>query len=312
MQSPAVEPHPRPFLLRAWDAIPVLIRAIVICLVIMLIGGSVSGALMLVNLKMAPAIPVFLPATLIWLWLFWKYLAGRGWPGATSARRSQALRAGQLSAKAWLWALVAGGCGIAGVMGIAFVTYRYATLPQAAYSAPFDVASLPASTLVAMFAAIALTAAVVEEAAFRGYLLSGIQGRYGWTAGIVVVTLLFYLAHLSHAYATLAFLPFFLAHGLLFGWLVYSTRSILPGILLHGVSDFIVLPMQYGVIPSIGEWAFVSQGWLTLVAGIAALFAFRKLARTLTLERSAPNGRHHSECLDILATQAENETESCK
>jgi membrane protease YdiL (CAAX protease family) len=281
MQSPAVEPPPRPLLQRAWDAIPVLVRAIVVCLVIMMIGGSVSGALMYVNLKMAPTMPVFLPATLIWLWLVWKYLAGQGWPKATSTRRSQALRAGKLSAKGWLWALVAGGCGIAAVMGIAFVTYRFAVLPEAAYSAPFDVASLPAVTLVAMFAAIALTAAVVEEAAFRGYLLSGIQGRHGWVAGIAVVTLLFYLAHLSHAYATWAFLPFFLAHGLLFGWLVYSTRSILPGIVLHGVSDFVVLPMQYGVIPSIGKWAFVSQGWLTLVAGVAALFAFRQLARTL-------------------------------
>jgi membrane protease YdiL (CAAX protease family) len=290
MPSPGAEMPTRPLPLRAWDAIPVLVRAIVACLVIMLIGGSVSGALMFVNLQRAPAIPLFLPATLIWLWLFWKYLAGHGRPRATSARRSQALRAGKLSAKAWLWALVAGGCGIAGVMGIAFVTYRYAALPQAAYSAPFDVTSLPTLTLVAMFAAIALTAAVVEEAAFRGYLLSGIQGRYGWTAGIVVVTLLFYLAHLSHAYATLAFVPFFLAHGLLFGWLVYSTRSILPGIVLHGVSDFVVLPMQYGVIPSIGKWAFVSQGGLTLVAGVAAVFAFRQLTRTLALERGVPNG----------------------
>jgi len=126
---------------------------------------------------------------------------------------------------------------------------------------------------------------VVEEAAFRGYMLSGIQLRYGWLVGIGLVTILFYLAHRSHAYATLAFLPFFLAHGLTMGLLVFYTRSILPGIVLHAVSDLIVLPMQYGVIPSAGQSAFVWQGWLLLFTGGAAIPAFRELASTMALER---------------------------
>jgi len=96
---------------------------------------------------------------------------------------------------------------------------------------------------------------------------------------------LFYLAHLSHAYATLAFAPFFLAHGLTLGLLVFYTRSIVPGIVLHAVSDFIVLPMQYGVIPSAGQWAFVWQSWLSLFAGAASIPAFRQLARATALER---------------------------
>ena len=70
---------------------------------------------------------------------------------------------------------------------------------------------------------------------------------------------------------TLAFLPFFLAHGLTMGLLVFYTRSIMPGIVLHAVSDFIVLPMQYGVIPSAGRSAIVWQGWLVLLTGAAAL-----------------------------------------
>jgi hypothetical protein len=58
-----------------------------------------------------------------------------------------------------------------------------------------------------------------------------------------------------------------------------------PGIVLHAVSDFIVLPMQYGVVPSAGQWAFVWQGWLTVLAGAAAIPAFVRLARATTLER---------------------------
>ncbi len=126
---------------------------------------------------------------------------------------------------------------------------------------------------------------MVEEAAFRGYMLSGIERRHGWTAGIALVTIVFYVAHLSHAYATLAFVPFFLAHGLILGLLVFYTRSIVPGIILHAVSDFIVIPMQYGVIPSAGQWAFVWQGWLSLSAGAAAIPAFRQLAKVTEVSR---------------------------
>ena len=251
----------------------------------LIVGGAVSGALMLANLKLAPTLPLFFPATVLWLWLFWRYARGDGWPRSTSARRRDLQRGRMPSSRVWGWALAAGGFALAGVMGIAFMTYRFAALPDAAYRAPFEVASFPAWTIVSVFAAIALTAGVVEEVAFRGYMLSGIQRPFGWPVGVGLVTILFYVAHLSHAYATLAFIPFFLAHGLVFGLLVFYTRSIVPGIVLHAVSDFIVLPMQYGVIPSAGQWPFVWQGWLSLLAGVAAIPAFRQLARVTALDR---------------------------
>ena len=260
------------------------VRATVLGFVILMVGGLVSGTLMVANLKLAPTVPVFFPATVLWLWLFWRYVRGDGWPQSTSALRRDLLRAGELSPRAWRWALVAGGLAFAAVMGIAFMTYRFATLPDAAYRAPFEVSSFPPWTLVSIFAAVAFTAAVVEEAAFRGYMLSGIQRGYGWVVGISVVTVLFYVAHLSHAYATLAFVPFFLAHGLVLGLLVFYTRSIVPGVILHAASDCVVLPMQYGVIPSAGDWAFVWQGWLSLLAGTVAIPAFRELARATATE----------------------------
>lgn len=268
-----------------WGSFFAATRAVFLGFAILMIGGSASGALMFANLTLAPTLPLFLPATGLWLWLFWRYVSGDGWPRSTSDRRRNLLRAPMLSPPEWRWALVAGSLALAAVMGIAFMTYRFAALPDAAYQAPFEVASFPPWTLVSIFAAVALTAAVVEEAAFRGYMLSGIQRECGWVGGIGVVTFLFYVAHLSHAYATLAFLPFFLAHGLVLGLLVFYTRSIWPGIILHAVSDFTVLPMQYGVIPSVGAWAFVWQGWLSLLAGAAAIPAFRQLAKATAPKR---------------------------
>jgi membrane protease YdiL (CAAX protease family) len=281
--------------------------AMVLGFATLILGGSVSGAMMFANLQLAPSMPLFLPATLLWLWVFFRYVGGRGWPGRTAVARREYLRAGRLSTLAWIWALLAGGLAIAAVMGIAFVTYRFAALPDAAYDAPFDISSLPPWTLVAIFASVALTAAVVEESAFRGYMLSGIQRRYGWIVGIALVTLVFYLAHVSHAYATLAFLPFFLAHGLVFGLLVFYTRSILPGIVLHAASDAIVLPMQYGVVASAGQWDFVSEGWLSLLAGVVSIAAFRKLARVMANE---PADLSRAASLDPVLHRGSGDTET--
>ncbi|HEX9652674.1 MAG TPA: type II CAAX endopeptidase family protein [bacterium] len=265
-------------LVRSWTRVPVVVRAIIIGFVILQIGGFLPGAVLVANLTLSPTIPWFLPLVLTWLWFFWRYLNGNGWPPSTAQQRHQDLRGRPLQRRVWWWSLVAGGLGMVSIMGLIFVTSRFADLPQEAYAAPFNVSVYPPVTVVSIFLSIALVAGVVEEAAFRGYMLSQIQRRHGWIAGIVIVGLMFFVAHLGHAYATIAFLPFFLMYSLLHGYLVYLTRSILSSIVLHTAADLMVLPMQFGVIKDAGDFDFVSQGWLTLVFAIAALAAFHRLA----------------------------------
>jgi predicted Abi (CAAX) family protease len=142
--------------------------------------------------------------------------------------------------------------------------------------------------------AISAVAGVVEEAAFRGYMLSGIERRHGWIAAILVTGLVFFLDHhFGHAYATVAFLPFFLAVSSLHGLLVYLTRSIRPSIILHAVADAIVIPIQYGLIgnPSVSSvWKNgIDSSFLLLIGvvvgfALAAVPAFVKLATVTSRE----------------------------
>ncbi|MGQ0534240.1 MAG: lysostaphin resistance A-like protein [Caulobacteraceae bacterium] len=253
MSTSTAEPVRRASL---WARLSHTARAMIAGFAVLIVGGGVSGALMLANLASTPQIPWFLPATCVWLWSLWCYLNGAWWPAATARSRRRALRAYSLSFDQWVWAIIAGALAVTAVMGVAFYTYQHATLPEAAYRAEFPVADYPWWTIAAIFMALALTAGVVEEAAFRGFMLSGIQQRHGWIIAISLVTLVFYVSHLSHAYASLAFLPFFILHGLVFGALVFATRSIVPGVILHTLSDIIVLPMQYGVISISGAVEF--------------------------------------------------------
>ncbi len=261
-------------ILRSWGRLPAVVRGIVAGLVILQIGQIPPGVFLLFNLKFTPNIPWFLLTTAVWLWFFWQYLNGKGWPEATAQARSKNLRAHPIPGRIWLWSLLAGGLGMAGVMCLAFLTARLANVPQAAFNPPFDISAYPLWTKISIFLSIAAVAGVVEEAAFRGYMLSSIQRRHGWMAGILIAGLMFYLAHIGHAYATIAFLPFFLTYSFLQGILVYLTRSILPSVVLHAVTDFWVIPVQYGLTGDFLDFSAATYVVFTLVFAFAAIPAF--------------------------------------
>jgi membrane protease YdiL (CAAX protease family) len=192
-----------------------------------------------------------LVVTVAWLSFFWWYVSGHGWPRSTQEGRRRDLRAPSLSKRAWIWALIAGTLGIIGTIAMAFVTARLARLPREAFAAPIDFSKYGALTVICAIACISATAGVVEEAGFRGFLISPIQRRHGWTIAILISGIMFFLDHhLSHAYATLVFLPFFLTISAVHGLLVKYSGSIRPSILLHALADFIVIPITYGLIGS--------------------------------------------------------------
>ncbi len=273
-----------------WNRLPVLLRAIVVAELIADIGGLMPDLFMVANLKFSPSIPWLLPATALWLWILWRYLNGEGWPRSTAESRRRDLRARPLSGTVWFWSLLAGGLAMVSVVGFSFLTTRLAKVPRDAFKLPIDLSHYPIWTTASVLLTISAVAGVLEEAAFRGYLISQVERRHGWIVAILISGVMFFVSHLGHAYVTLAFLPFFLVVSSLHGFLVYLTRSILPSVVLHAVADVVVIPIQYGVIGHLSVapvWktgmdpAFITSAVLIVIFGILAVPAFRRLA-TLT------------------------------
>jgi membrane protease YdiL (CAAX protease family) len=274
--------------LRLWSRLPAIVRGLVAGYLVSSVGGLVPAVFMLANLKLFPAVPWLLPATAVWLWLFWRYAGGAGWPRATARARRRDLRGRALPRRAWAWALAAGCPALLACVAMAFLTPRFSYIPRDAFKLPIDFSAYPSWTVVSILLAISATAGVVEEAGYRGYMLAPIQRRHGWVVGIVVVGSMFFLDHyFSHDYATFAFLPFFLTVSAVHGLLVFFTRSILPSVVLHGVLDFTFIPIQYGIVGNpatdpiwqtgVDRW-FVGCLAVMVIFGAAAVPAFRRLA----------------------------------
>jgi len=272
---------------RLWTRLPVVVRAVVVGLVVNEVG-QLGAMFSLANLKLFPRIPWLLPATGAWLWMLWRYLSGAGWPRATREARRRDLRAPSLPGRVWCWSLLAGGLGLISVVGLCLLNIRLAGIPRDAFKLSIDFSAYSPWMVVSILLAYSVVAGVAEEAGFRGYMLSQIQRRHGWIVATGITGLMFFFAHyVSHAYATFALLPFFLSVSTLHARLVYLTGSIRPSIVLHAAFDFVVIPFAYGLIGTFPissvrktgvDSSFLTEVVLTVVFGILAVPAFRKLA----------------------------------
>ena len=265
---------------RFWKRLPAILRGILVAELVVTVGTIPPSVAVILNLRTSPSIPWMLVVATAWLSFFWWYLSGHGWPRSTQEARRRDLRAPSLSKAAWTWALIAGTLGITGTNAIAFVTVRLAHLPREAFAAPIDFSKYAALTIVCAIACISATAGVVEEAGFRGFLISPIQRRHGWAIAILISGIMFFLDHhLSHAYATFVFLPFFLAISVVHGLLVKYSGSIRPSVLLHALADFIVIPVSYGLVGSFSVESIAVTGidrqfitWVAVMVGCFAAF----------------------------------------
>ncbi len=89
---------------------------------------------------------------------------------------------------------------------------------------------------VLQFIFIALTPGICEEFLFRGFALKPLQKRYGSTAAVIIVALLFAIVHLD----VVRLLPTF-ALGLVFGHITVKTKSLYPAMILHVLNNAVAI-----------------------------------------------------------------------
>jgi membrane protease YdiL (CAAX protease family) len=120
------------------------------------------------------------------LWAYWQFIGGRLGSAASAASRRQNLRANKLSARLWAASLAAGLIGFASLIALLVLAARLAPLPASSpIATPPDMPVVNALSLLVM---ASIVAGITEEAAFRGYMQSPIERRYGLAVAVLVST----------------------------------------------------------------------------------------------------------------------------
>lgn len=134
--------------------------------------------------------------------------------------------------------------------------------------------------IILTFFRVAITAAVVEEIAFRGYVMGHLR-RYGDGFAIAVSSVMFALLHGNMVQA-----PFALMAGYALGYLSVKTGTVWTGIIIHALNNSISAVVYYigkyfGEEEIIGVYALLLYG-IILVGAVSFLyFSARTRSRPL-------------------------------
>lgn len=220
-------------IIRFWQRIPILIRAILTGLLVSTIG--VIAWMVIIILVPSPWFIVVMGGVLI---LFWKYFSGNWWHKATAKARSNSFREVKLSASIWKWGLVGAVLFVVVVQSGFVITFRIMEFPAETFTLEYNFDAMPLWLAWLTIIMASLVAGICEETGFRGYMQVPLEKRYGPGVGITMVSIMFLIIHLNQAWAPPVLFHLFVMSVLL-GILAYVSGSLIPSIIGHiGIDIF--------------------------------------------------------------------------
>ena len=225
--------YPTNVLGRFWMKLPLIVRSV-------LTGFSVTSLGVGIWVLMATSIPVpwsvlFMGAILI---LYWIYFSGKWNPSSTQVFRRFCIRQTKLKRLGWIWGLVAAFSIIILLhAGLSFTFRIYEFQPEIFKTARY-LNDLPAWTSWPIILMASLVAGICEEIGYRGYMQAPLEKKYGPVVGISITSIVFTAVHLHQAWASGILFGIFII-SFMIGYLAYSIKSLLPGIIAHVSFDII-------------------------------------------------------------------------
>jgi membrane protease YdiL (CAAX protease family) len=226
---------------------------------------------------------------LLAFWMVRGYLLG----GEGGARRRGLIRPRPLSREGLGWTLLAIPVLLLASWSLGEVWIRLVPVPPASFD-PFEAFTRTVTGKISIAVIAVALAPVLEEFFFRGLIQRTIEREYGPAPAIVTAAAIFAAAHLL---PWIFPLHFFL--GAAFGYAVYVTRSIWPGVILHAANNAaavvgVVESEKPQATPTIWQTGPTHDWWLAVAGLVAAAFLLAYVARGLReagrLRRFAPVG----------------------
>lgn len=219
-------------------------------LLILAVGVIPWMVLARINASVRPELPWAALVSVAYIGILLAWLHGLGPPARTAGDRRQRLR---------LWPRSApDGDGTSlGVVVLLLVVMYIAWTAISLLSPMPDLGAYPTTSYRwSMFVMGGVTAGVLEEASFRGYMQTGIE-RHDPDNAIWITSVVFVAAHINHGVGTLLVMaPGLFIASMLYGTLAQRTGTILPGMIIHVLGD--LFRVYFGVLRGDGSLLFAN------------------------------------------------------
>jgi len=263
--------------------IPAVVWSGILAFVLTVVAGGVWTVLLISNVTTSPAIPWSVVIMALLLWLMWQYLGGKWGPKSTSEARQRYLRATPVPGQVFAWAVVAGVLSIVALVGYWIVLFQLIKIPARVLP---NLSGYPLLTVTLVLVMASLVSSVAEEIGFRGYFQGVLEHKVSGPIAILIAALLIAPAHGLTQGFVWPILSWYFLVDVMFGIMVYFTKSILPGMVIHslGLLIFFTLVWPYDAQRRlIWETGMNTGFWLTVVQAIIfstlAILAFSQVAR---------------------------------
>jgi len=249
-----------------WDKLPVIVRGIIVGMIVQILGVMPIFWLLMANVQRSNEVPWAFFVGLIYLWVFWSYIKGKGWPNSTSKVRSKYVRFNTMDAKLRTWSIISGFLFTLTLAGMIIWSWLLVSWPTAQAELLQTFVASPKWTIIPLLALGALSTGIVEESAYRGYMQVPIENRHGPAIGIGVVAVVFALSHPLPP----TIVPFFIVGSLGWGVLAYLANSTLPGMIFHTLIDLSFYVWGLYNVESLGNM----QSFSVLENGVTSFFLY--------------------------------------
>ncbi len=220
---------------RFWMKVPLVVRSILTGFGVTTLG--VGSWVLLVTYIPVPWSVVPMGAILIFYWI---YFSGKWKPSNTQVFRHFCMRQIKLKRPVWTWGLVAALLIVLVLNSGGILTFRIFEFQPEIFKTARFLNELPAWKAWPVILMASLVAGICEEIGYRGYMQAPLEQKYGPVAGISITSLVFAVAHIHQAWASgmVGMIVIFVI-SFMIGYLAYSTKSLLPGIIAHVSFDII-------------------------------------------------------------------------
>jgi membrane protease YdiL (CAAX protease family) len=273
-----------------WNKVPLVIRSILSGFFITSVGVGIW--VLLASYVPVPWSIVFMGSILT---LYWMYFSGKWYPSNTKTFRRYCTREIKLKRPVWIWGSMAALFIILFINSGGILIFRiYEFQPEIFKTARF-LNDFPVWKAWSTIIMASLVAGICEEIGYRGYMQAPLEQKYGPIAGISLTSMVFAVAHIHQAWASglLGMIVIFIISFML-GYLAYSTKSLLPGIIAH--VSFDIINFSYWWSDVIGTFERKPIGmtgvdnhfiFTLMVVFLSALLFFVAIRKILKMKNSA-------------------------